>query len=129
LPDLYLHLRKGQQVKKIRLTKGLFALVDDEDFERVNQFKWCASLESRGTKYYAIRWVWNKETKRRVKIRMHRFIMDLPPGSIDGLVVDHINDDGLDNRRSCNLEVITAEENLKRSTWNKPKKKAEEVFL
>ena len=29
-------------MKEIRLTKGYVALVDDKDFERVNQFKWCA---------------------------------------------------------------------------------------
>jgi len=32
-------------MKTIPLSKGMVALVSDEDFERVNQFKWCASQE------------------------------------------------------------------------------------
>jgi len=111
---------------KIKLSKGLWAHVDDEDFERLNAFKWYASLESRGTKHYAIR----RETMngKRVKIRMHRFVLDLPPGSLDpDRVVDHLNDDGLDNRK-CNLEIITQEENMRRSHgWKK--KKVEEPCL
>lgn len=110
---------------KIKLTKGLWALVDDEDFERVSAFKWCASLESRGTKHYAIRWI--KIDGKPVKVRMHRFVMDQPPGMVDGKVVDHLNDDGLDNRKS-NLEIITQEENMRRSGgWKK--KKVEEPCL
>lgn len=103
---------------KIKLTKGLWALVSPEDFERVNQYKWYASLEGRGTKYYAIRWI--QEGKKRLKIRMHRFVLYLPPGSLTpNQVVDHLNDDGLDNRRE-NLEIITQEENMRRSHgWKK----------
>lgn len=111
---------------EIQLTKGKVAQVDPVDFERVNAFKWCASLESRGTKYYAIRWEPSESGKRR-KIRMHRFIMDLPPGSLDcDLVVDHLDHDSLNNSRS-NLEVITQEENMRRSPgW---KKRIEEPAL
>jgi hypothetical protein len=95
-------------MKQIPLSKGLYALVSDEDFEKVNQYKWYASLESRGTKYYAIRRV--TIDGKRVKIRMHRFIMGLPIGLYDERVVNHINDCPLDNRRE-NLEIVTEEEN------------------
>lgn len=105
-------------MKQIKLTKGLFALVSDEDFERVNQFKWTASLESRGTKYYAIRRI--TADGKRVKIRMHRFIMGLPPRmDASELVVDHVNDNGLDNRRE-NLQAITQTQNMdKVKTWRR----------
>lgn len=110
---------------EIPLTKGLCAIIDREDLERVNQFKWCASLESRGTKYYAIR----RETinGRSEKIRMHRFILGLLPGRLaPDYVVDHKNHNPLDNRKE-NLEIITQEENMKRSNgW---KKKAEVPWL
>lgn len=106
-------------MRRVKLTQGKQALVDDEDFERVNAYKWCASLESRGTKFYAIRW----EVKNgiRCKIRMHRFVLGLPPGLLDAenRVVDHLNHASLDNRKE-NLEVITQEENMRRSPgWRK----------
>lgn len=113
-------------VSKIKLTQGKFALVDPEDYERVSAFKWHASLESRGTKYYAVRFCY--DTGRRTKIRMHRFILGLPPGIFDpeDRVVDHINNDSLDNRRE-NLEIVTQEENMNRSEgW---RKKSEEPCL
>lgn len=106
-------------MKKIKLTQGKVALVSDEDYNLVKPFKWYASLESRGTKWYAIRHKVIDGVK--CKIRMHRFIMGLPPGKLDPLnrVVDHINHDSLDNRRE-NLEVITQEENMRRSDgWKK----------
>ncbi len=102
----------------------MVALVSAEDFERVNAFKWYASLESRGKKYYAIRKY--RANGKHIKIRMHRFIMDLPTGFDDPRVVDHLNHNPLDNRRE-NLEVITQEENMRRSPgWNK---KVEEPSL
>jgi hypothetical protein len=111
-------------MKTIPLPKGKVALVSDEDYERVAAFKWCASLESRGTKWYAIRRV--TVNGKAVKIRMHRFVMGLPPGGEDGRVVDHLNHDSLDNRRE-NLEIVTQEENMARvPTW---KRKQEEPWL
>lgn len=111
-------------MKQIPLTQGKFALVDDEDFDRVNQFKWTASLESRGKKWYAIRQI--TQGGRPYKIRMHRFILGLPIGLLDPShrVVDHLNHDSLDNRKS-NLEIITQEENMLRS----PGWKRKAVFL
>lgn len=97
--------------REIPLTKGKVAIVDDEDFHTLNQWKWYASNESRGTKWYAIRRV--KFGNKRLKIRMHRFIMGVTVFE-RGAVVDHINHDSLDNRRS-NLEIVTQKENMHRS--------------
>ena len=82
----------------ISLTQGKVVIVDDEDFEWLNQWKW---LYNGG---YAIRSV--GPYKNRKHIRMHRLIMDTP----DHLEVDHINWDKLDNRRS-NLRNVTRSEN------------------
>lgn len=105
-------------MKQIRLSKGLYALVDDEYFDLLNQWSWYASNESRGTKWYAIR----RENGK--KIRMHRQIMEWngydarPP-----YVIDHINHNSLDNRLE-NLEMITQTENMRRSPgWKKKKEK------
>lgn len=118
---------EGREYWKIPLTQGMFALVSGKDVERVAQFNWYASHESRGTKYYAIRW--ESGPGRKTKIRMHRFVKDQPPKSIDGRVVDHLNDDGLDNR-DWNLEVVTQEVNMERCrTWRKKGMKISEPNL
>jgi len=85
-------------VKTIPLTQGQVALVDDADYEYLNRFKWYANKICRT--YYAVRNV------RRGKILMHRAILDAP----DGLEVDHINGDGLDNRR-LNIRLCSHSEN------------------
>jgi hypothetical protein len=116
----------GEKSILIPLTKGFHALIDALDAPKVLQYKWCASIESNGTKVYAIR----RETRgnKRVKIRMHRFILGLDVGPA-GPVVDHINGDSLDNRRS-NLEVVSQQENNRRGhAWVKFKKKVEEPAL
>jgi hypothetical protein len=51
----------------------------------------------------------DRSSGKQVAILMHRLITKAPPG----MVVDHINHDGLDNRR-CNLQVCTHQENM----WN-----------
>ena len=88
--------------KKIPLTQGKFAIVDDEDYEWLNQWNWFA-VKCRNT-YYAMRNDNTIKTQRR--IRMHREI--LKPAK--GLETDHRNGNGWDNRRA-NLRSCTCTEN------------------
>ena len=90
-------------MKRITLSKGKFALVDDEDFEYLNGQQWYAARS--GNKYYALRRDKNKALGFQTS-RMHREIMS-PEGRF---VVDHINGNTLDNRKE-NLRVCTSSEN------------------
>lgn len=79
-------------VREVPLSRGLVALVDDEDLEPVSQYKWCA-LASRNDRFYAITRPLIAGKQRTWYL--HRFILDLPPE----LEVHHLNGNGLDNRR------------------------------
>lgn len=92
-------------VMSIPLTKGRFALVDDDDYEHLSQFKWCCNNSAKIA--YAVRGT--KTKGRRINIKMHRFILGVSDSRI---VVDHINHDGLDNRRQ-NLRLCTQADNMK----------------
>lgn len=97
-------------MKKIKLSKGRFALVDDEDYETVSPFKWCL-FEKNKKKYYAFGKVNGK------RIMMHRLILNAPPD----MIVDHKDNDGLDNRR-CNIRLCNPTENcMNRSKTTKKK--------
>lgn len=98
-------------MKSISLTKGKFAKVDDEDFEELNKYKWCAG-EIKGI-WYAYRG--KREGLIVKRISMHRLIMKAEKRWD---IVDHINHDGLDNRK-INLRIVTNSENLRN---RKPKK-------
>lgn len=105
-------------MKALQLTKGYVAYVSDEDYERASAYKWTASLESRGTKVYAIRWSTKAEhgSGKRYKIRLHRWLLGLPAKDME-LVVDHVDGDALNNTRD-NLEIVTQSENMHRvATW------------
>lgn len=92
-------------MKEIQLTNGYKAIVDDEDFDYLSKFKWYAHFNQYG-KIYARR---AKNQKGKGKWAwMHRVIMNPPAGAL----IDHINGNGLDNRRS-NLRTCTHAENLR----------------
>jgi hypothetical protein len=77
--------------------KGLYAIVDDFDYEMLSKHSWCLDVGGG----YAMSRV-NYKT-----MRMHRMILNPP----NGLVVDHINRNKLDNRRS-NLRIATTSQNM-----------------
>lgn len=83
----------------IPLPQNKFAIVDEADFEWLNQWKW--SYSSSG---YAYRHQYGMG--RIITIRMHRLIMSTP----DKMETDHINGNKLDNRRA-NLRICTKSKN------------------
>lgn len=97
--------------KQIKLTQNQYAIVDDEDYEYLNQWKWYAEWNQRGHVYYAVR------TSKNKRIYMHRMLMNTPKGA----QTDHINNNSLDNRKS-NLRICSHrqnQQNLKRQTSSK----------
>ena len=93
-------------MKKIQLTQGHVALVDDEDYDFINQFTWRLS-KVRHLKYA-------KTNKNKIKNKathylMHRMILNLP----SNLLIDHIDGNGLNNQKS-NLRIATHNQNI----WN-----------
>ena len=90
-------------MRKIPLTQGKFALVDDADFERVSKFKWHAYRDTRSGIWYARKSKWNGS--RVIQISMHRYLFGLV------LYIDHRNHNGLDNRRK-NLRAAKMSQNM-----------------
>lgn len=85
-------------MKEIKLTQGKVTKVDDSDYG------WLTEMSKWQFDRYAF--CTRKVNGKYKSIRMHRLIMDPP----DGMVVDHINGDKLDNRRE-NLRVVSQREN------------------
>ena len=90
------------RIREVRLTPGKYgervAIVDAADYERVSQHRWCCD-KARNT-FYARAWIGGR------MVRLHTFLVSPPPG----MMADHRNGDGLDNRRE-NLRVATASQN------------------
>lgn len=101
----------GCKYLTIPLTKGKKAIIDEQDFEKVNQYKWHLTSSPSSKTFYAKTSTWNKDKKCNTDIKLHRFILDL---SDSKLLVDHINHNGLDNRK-CNLRVSTTSQNTQNS--------------
>ena len=79
----------------IPLTQGKTTLVDADDYKWLNQWKWTA--DKIGKTWYARRNYPSKEEQKTIykKIYMHRLIL----GALPGEIIDHRNNNGLDNRR------------------------------
>ena len=94
------------------MTRGQYAIVDPEDYERLARYKWHA-MKSRHT-FYAARYGRRDKDGKRKCYMMHREIMKLEGET----VCDHINGNGLDNRK-VNLRPATRAQN----GWNRGKSK------
>jgi hypothetical protein len=107
-----------------------YAKVDPDDYERLRKYEW---LTKKGkNSFYARRRVPTGKSKKEKLVYMHQMVVKVPKG----MVIDHINQDGMDNR-SDNLRPATYSQNLcnrkKRSGamyskykgvhWNKSHKK------
>jgi hypothetical protein len=84
-------------MKEIQLSQGKIAVIDDDDFERVNQYKWFLSGK---TTNYAMAYVKGSGRENQRRIFLHRFIVNCP----EGFQVDHINNNKMDNRKE-NLRI------------------------
>ena len=105
---LYRRARYGYPFRRIPLTQGKYALVDPDDYPRLMRYKWYAAKYDHT--FYAVRNFWLKFEKKKIKIKMHRVIMNAPAD----LIVDHINHNGLDNRKA-NLRLATPAQNARNS--------------
>lgn len=96
-------------MKEIKLSqhgknRGKFTtLVDDEDFEYLNQWKWCVKIDHHGG-FYVTRNNW-KDKKHKI-IYMHRVLMNTPLE----MQVDHIDHNGLNNQKA-NLRNCSSGQN------------------
>jgi hypothetical protein len=89
---------------KIDLASGHTVLADDADLELLLPHSWYLSRASGSDRLYASARIRGTP----IKVRMHRLLMNPEPG----MVVHHINNNGLDNRR-CNLMVTTQQVNTR----------------
>jgi len=94
--------------RRIPLTQGKYAIVDDADYEWLSQWKWYASGSATTGQFYATRFLPHPKGTPKRSVLMHRQILGLIPG--DGKHTDHINANGLDNRRA-NIRVCTPSQN------------------
>jgi len=98
----YRKIRYGESFRLIKLTQGQYAIVDQQDFETLNQSKWCAAKDY--DTFYAIRYA--RINNKNTTIKMHRQIMNAKENEI----VDHHDKNGLNNTRE-NLRIATAAQN------------------
>lgn len=100
-------------MKEIKLTQGKVAIVDDEDYDYLLRYNpyWQAKKSSKADLWYAGCHVSGTKTEHML---MHRLLLDAPKGQL----VDHINRDGLDNRRTNLRFASPAQNNQNKAGWS-----------
>jgi len=110
---VYRRFKYGYTFRRIYLGQNKFTIVDQADFYSLNNYQWCVQQYDRNI--YAVRLIMNSSQRMKI-VSLHREILNPPKG----LLVDHRNNDGLDNRRE-NLRLATHSQNMfnKRKTLKK----------
>lgn len=94
-------------MREIPLTRGLVALIDDDDYESVMRLApWC-SVQAKPGHVYAKRCLRRRPNGSRPALGMHTYLTGWR-------IVDHINGDGLDNRMANLREATMAQNNANR---------------
>jgi len=93
-------------MKKIKLTQGKVTIVDDEDYEWLSQWEWYYAKNNPKDRYGYARRNSKYNGGKRKTILMHREVLKAEKEEI----CDHINHNGLDNRKS-NLRIVTSRQN------------------
>lgn len=102
-------------MKLFTLTCGKLVKLDDEDYEKLPKNCWYLikkEIHNSNTDYVA----------HDVYGKMHRWILGIKPNERQDVVVDHLNHDGLDNRKE-NLRLVTTSENKRNITTHYPNNK------
>ena len=108
-------------MQKIKLTQNKYALIDNKDYEKLNSNRWHINKNYASRKITIQSQNKNENIKHQQKtIWMHRQIMEekLRRKLQKNEEIDHINGNGLDNRRS-NIRLCTDQQN----TFNRKHKR------
>lgn len=99
----------GEVLKKISISNGKFTIIDDEDYEKCSKYKWT---------YHPSNYAYRHESVngKIIRVYLHRFL--LGDNILSGFVVDHINGNGLDNRKQ-NLRIVTNKQNTRNTQKQK----------
>lgn len=112
----------SQSVKRKNYALNLKTLVDDEDYEYLSKYNWCADRHRNTYYVHRVELINGK----KVKFKMHRVIMNLHGSN---LIVDHIDGNGLNNCKS-NLRICTSSQNsMNRSPIKNTSSKYKGVYL
>lgn len=103
---LYRRVRYGYSFYRMPLSQGQYAIVDADDYSHLSRHKWYA-VKGGSYTFYAVRGIVDGDGKR-LRFMMHREVLKVP----DNMLVDHVNRNGLDNRKA-NLRPATHTQNMR----------------
>ena len=105
-------------MREIPITKGHIVFVDDDDFDRINKYRWCYHGNGYAARGY-------HDNGMLIIVKLHQEIMGKPK---NGYEIDHINGNKLDNRKS-NLRIVTHQQNVFNSKSKTPSTPSEHTSL